>query len=112
MVKPKRRDGDESVPLHLIVLEPAEDTPTGSTAPTSGTLSHLDTTKFVAAPRDAALASRGPMLRAIVPVDGDEVELPHDDPVVLAHFVECVYVLHGWGAVEAIADELRQMFLY
>ena len=104
--------GQPQASIRCLVVDPASEREAATAVQTNGDkANYLDTTWYVAAARDAALRP-AIVLRTTVFVDGAEMVLPHDKPKVLADFVECTYVLHGWKAVLEISGDLQQMLFY
>jgi hypothetical protein len=99
------REGPANADATYIVIEPAPDPP----APPPKRADHLDTSAAVADAKAAAVAGAKPVQRVRVTVDGDLLELPHDDAAQFRDFVEAVYVLHGLDAVLLIDEELETM---
>jgi hypothetical protein len=99
------REGPEDATRTIVVIEAVE-RPAARTRPPPA--DHLDTQPFVGGPVAAATTVTA---RIMVTVDGKLVELPHDDRDAMRDFVECVYVLHGWPGIDAIALELGLMLL-
>lgn len=101
--------GNPDAPNKLIVVEPPED-PAGVAARNGGSKSNfLNRQAFVTDQRLLAITSPFAQSHVMVLIEGEEMELPHDDPQALAEFVETVWMLYGWEMVDAIAADLDLM---
>jgi hypothetical protein len=101
--------GNPDAPNKLIVVEPPED-PAGVAARNGGSKGNfLNRQAFVTDQRLLAITSPFARSHVLVLIEGEEMELPHDDPQALAEFVETVWMLYGWEMVDAIAADLDLM---
>jgi hypothetical protein len=101
-----RRVGELDARNVILVLEPPATARNGQ-AERPGT-DHLDTTRFVAEPRTAALATPFGK-RPEVDVKGRAHEVPCDDAKALGRFVANLYLVHGWKGVYEVDDQLREL---